>query len=264
MSAKAISTCGGKAPWTLLASPLKARSVTEPVLKLETKDDDMDLSSDFKKLTLQDRALPAGKRGSTRGTAKYGADLPPSLKLLPPTRMRLQFIALANGGYSTSVGQLLLCAGGVATTTTNVASFWSAVKLARIKIWPSVGASTPSSTSNAAGVAWVGGDGNIPDQESWQVLPIGVTMTRSLTFVPPKGSLASFWWDGSSSTSNLFELYAINAGDILQVEFDVCPTVKLSNVAKTVSGATAGDVYYASLDGGSELIPAGLMTATGL
>jgi len=264
MSAKAISTSGGKAPWTLLASPLKARSVTEPVLKLETKEDDMDLSSDFKKLALQDREpLLAGKGGGKmRGTAKSGMDLPPTLKLLPPSNFRIQYGCTSSGGYSTSVGQLLLCAGGVATTTTNVASFWSAVRLKQVKVWPSVAASGSQDTYPS--IDWVGADNNIPDQDTVQVIPGGLAVTRSLTFKPPAKSFASFWWTGSASTTNLFELYNIRVGDVIQVEFEVTPTIRLSNVAKTVSGATAGDVYYASLDGAGDLPPRGLITVSGL
>jgi len=80
--------------------------------------------------------------------------------------------------------------------------------------------------------------------------------------VPPKNSLASFWWNTSSSSSlALFGLQTA-VGSIVDVTIDFTLGNQAGGYMQTVSTANLGGDYYLALDGpaSNKLVPIGLPT----
>jgi len=237
---------------TPVATPLQARSSDRKVLTVESEHDE-----DIVMLT--EKVESMSLTGSGRGMKSRGrvvkATLPGKVLYFPSMSRRILFTSSAGFTGNVSVGKLINCFGAIATTTSNSFAVNTAVRLKKIRIWPS---------SNASGVSqgfvfWAGGSGNIPDQEEDVAIPEGITETHALDFVPPKASLAAFWWSVTDATTVLFQL-GLGAAFVVELLCDVTQAVNLTTLANTggAAGLTTGSMYYGSLDGSGVVLPIGL------
>jgi hypothetical protein len=192
-----------------------------------------------------------------RGEMKKGVvgTLPPPLVIFPARNLKLQFTLSAGvTNKNITVGNILCSMGMIASTTTNAYSMHSAVRIKSVTFWPPAGPVT-------SWLYWVGSGGNIPDQAKAAGVPGGITSSAAVRFTPPKGSLASFWWDSVDSSTTLFQIdVAENA--IVMVEGDFTTASELPTISYTSTGLTAGVVYYGFLDGhGGSVEPVGVVSA---
>jgi len=190
-----------------------------------------------------------------RKSAATRSDLPPQLQTTSRIRKRLRFLALSAITNQSITGQTMAGAcGGIAATTTDVVPWASTIRLRRVTIWPAVGTS-----AGVADVTWAT-DGTLFVKDEFRLtsVPQGVTIDKSVTSVPPKGTLGQFW-QAATNTSTIFTISA-PSGSIVDIVIDFTLSNEIAPTAITVVTATQGLVYYLHLDGpGShKLQPEGL------
>jgi len=197
-------------------------------------------------------------RGAHLPKGKGGSSLPPKLALTPVVRKAFRFKATASSLTSVTVGSLLGVLGGVGTTVVAVKQIASAVKLMKVVVWPS------PSTSSADTVLlnWAqGASGQDPDEVEDETLPEGVSITRSMSFVPPTRSLAGFWITSTDASSTVFQIQA-PVGSVVDVSLHLCITDAFASSTVVVASAVIGTYYYLALDGPASnvYVPTGLPT----
>jgi hypothetical protein len=189
-----------------------------------------------------------------------GMSLPPVLEATPHVRHVFRYGVASTATVSCTLASLLGACGGICTIANSKVQPWaSSIRIRSLTVWP------PSASGNYTFVNWssAGSSGYLPDTAKMINIPDGLTITKALRFVPPKGSLAGNWLNPVTiSTSAVIFGMTIHVGSV--VDFHVEYT--LSNVSQagtiTVVAGTLGNVYYLPLDGVSsnKLLAAGLPT----
>jgi hypothetical protein len=177
-------------------------------------------------------ALIRGKGHST------GIDLPPSTNVVAFNKHTFRFLSLSSNLGTVTVGTLLAALGTVGTTVIQTTNWNASVKLHSIKVWPPAGSS--------AFVEWVTTGGYAKDEIKDSSLPSGVTVTKSLTFSPPRSSFAALWQANVGNT--LFKMFA-PTGSIIDVHVSYCPVGSFAPNNNVVASASLGSIYYLYLDG---------------
>ncbi len=201
----------------------------------------------------------------SEGKAGGGAmSLPPVLQATCYVRKRFRFRASsAVSGVSCTLNGFLGACGGICTVAnTNLRTWASSFQIKKIVAWP------PGGVSGSADMVFVdwsaAGNSNFtPDSSKIVTIPDGITVTKSLVFVPPTKSLAEFWYNPTNmSASGAIIALTCPSGTILDVilEFSLS-NVNLGNNITIVAGSV-GTVYYLALDGPSsnKLVPLGVPT----
>jgi hypothetical protein len=187
----------------------------------------------------QEPAAPAltFARGKGKST---GVDLPSSLQVVPTLKHTFRFLSTSNNIGSVTVGTLLAAAGTIGTTVIQTTNWNASVRLHSIKVWPPAGSS--------CFVEWVTTGGYARDEIKDSSLPTGVTVTKSLTFTPPKLSFAALWQANVGNT--LFKMYA-PTGSIIDVHVSLNNVGSFATNNNVVASAVLGSIYYLYLDGSS-------------
>jgi len=260
------------------SSPSGERKVAEPVRTASQLKPDEEVWSVVSHTTppatlrlsgyLRDRGVELKGRpfGPGKGKSKVpsGAiSLPPPIQVVPRFSHRYRFRATAAANSLAVSLQDLLGAVGVvgAVVNSKVNTLSSTVRLRSITVWPSASTSGP----DHAYVYWspTGLAGYVPD-ELWETaIPDGITVARALRFVPPSGSLASFWLNPDSipSTTGVFVITAAS-GSIIDVDAELTLPVTGISSQITVATAVVGEFYWLALDGAASnvLVPLGFPT----
>ncbi len=190
--------------------------------------------------------LLARGRGMRRGRSEgVRASVPPLLDCTPAFRQVLRFAPTANTLKTITAGDLRFAAGSVATDSTHVRPFCSAVRLLHITIWPG----SSSSGTGAFDVQWVATTEFDKDSVFDGTLPQG-TIGGARRFVPPPRSLASNWLNASSATAQPMFAIECNANSVVDVTLDcVLSNGYAADAAGAISGpATVGSTYWMALD----------------
>jgi hypothetical protein len=191
------------------------------------------------------------RRGKGRA---IGIDLPPSLSLVPTLSHRYRFQSTSNALTLCSTGNFLGSLGVIGTVTNStVATIASSFRLNRIEVWPASGGTCT--------VDWASATGYTKDEMKDASLPSGVTVTKSLRFLPPKQSFAALWTNEVNSSVALFSMFAPTGSIIdVHVSYTICGVFAPLNIS--VATAVIGSSYYLALDGPStnHYPPVGLPT----
>jgi hypothetical protein len=192
-----------------------------------------------------------------RGGKGKPNSLPPPIQGTIVASHIFRYRAVAAAANSISIADMLFAMGSMGVTTTSVFSLASSFRLKSVTIWP-----PQVSAADVVFVEWAtaGSLGYVKDDEKITAIPDGITVTTALTFVPPRGSIASDWVSSGASTgSNYFNLTS-PAGTIIDMSVDFTIANAFANVTFSVSSATPGHVYFSALDGfvANNLIPIGL------
>jgi hypothetical protein len=199
-------------------------------------------------------------KGKMKGKAAKGVipDLPPRLQLTPHINQVFRFKAGSEGSVTPiTVSNLISAMGVIASSTTSVHSVCDAVRVLSVTAFPPAGTASNSTVS----LSWQGGSSGQMDDEFFdESIPEGITSTKSLKFVPPPKSLASFWIDSAQAADTVFDVDC-PSGTILDVHLHGAFSVVFGNITTTVTGAEAGILYFLPLDGvGDTLVPTSLVS----
>jgi hypothetical protein len=177
--------------------------------------------------------------------------LPPTLNTTPTLSHVYRFrVTSAVTSQAIHVGDVMGIFGTMTTIlNSQVVSWASTFRLKKLVAWPPQNAGADLVYINWSASA---SQGFVKDEQKIMTLPDGITVTGSVTAVPPPRSLVSDWIsNGISSGSVLFYVTA-PAGAIIDVHATYTLVNALNNVAVTVATATPlGAVYYLALDGPS-------------
>jgi len=194
------------------------------------------------------------QKGKMKGKAVGGSipDLPPRLQLTPHLNQVFRFKAGSEGSITPiTVGNLISSMGAIASTTTSVHSVCSSVKVVSITAFPPAGTASNSTVT----LSWQGGSSGQQDDELFdESIPEGITSTKSLKFVPPPKSLASFWIESTQASDEVFTVDC-PSGTILDVHLMGAFSVAFAQVTTTVTSATVGVLYFLPLDGVGDTLP---------
>jgi hypothetical protein len=173
-----------------------------------------------------------------------------------------RFLCTAGGTYPVTNVDIFGALGGICTVTNSTIQLWaSSFRLRRV----SVAESAQSVASVNATLTWfTAGDLNTKD-ESTIATSIPYDRPSVLSEAPPKNSLASFWTNTSSGTTNTFFTIMCAIGAEIDVSVDFTLISNGTPGALTgITTATLGNQYYLSLDGrgSNKLQPAGLPTTS--
>ncbi len=199
--------------------------------------------------------------GKAVGSGKV-MSLPPVIEATPRLSHRFRFGVAGTSTLSITLANLLGALGGICTVANSKVQPWaSTVRIKGITIFPSSGTGVYTFINWSSG----GSSGYVADTAKNVNIPDGVTVTKALSFRPPRYALASFWLNPVTlSTSAVIFGLTIHVGSILDldVEYTLSNVVQPGNI--TVTSATLGNTYYLDLDGPSshKLIPQGVPTTT--
>jgi len=223
----------------LVPAPLRRSDTESDYVKVEAvKQVQGESEVDSKKIL-----AAGGMKGEGKRSGKMS--LPPPLVLFPKRTLKMQFNCGSSTPTSVTAGALIAVWGNICTVTNStMVAMHSAMRLRYVKIW----AAPASASTEVIDVYWTGGSGNVPDQETARAVPTGVSVSGALTFTPPKGSLAAFWWDSVDNATQLFAI-TCSGGSIVELCCDVSQQVALSILSTTIATGTLGGVYYGYLDG---------------
>lgn len=193
--------------------------------------------------------------GKGKRAARGGMSLPPTISLVYQVSIRRRFHATAAISSLTTinVGNLIGAAGVIAAAGTTAYAWCNAVRLKEVIIWPNVSTSPDASMPV---LAFALGPNYKPVVRDSSV-PAGCTIPKSLSFKPPKQSLAAFWCNFNSPSTVLFSVNDLGEGSIVDVLFDATMLDGVDGTtaySPSVSAATAGKVYYLKLDGAGGLL----------
>jgi hypothetical protein len=201
----------------------------------------MDLS-DEKKLPY--RPSPSSYLGSPARLVRAGrsmgksSSLPPSINLVSTFTNTFRFISTNAAQVAVTADDLLGVCGGIGTTIIQLSTWATSFKLNSVKVWPSAGGS--------ANLKWLVAEAYERDELKDVSLPTGITITESVTFVPPAKTLAAFWQ--TASTSNIFAI-ASSVGSIVDVHITYTLPGGFLSTPLVVASAVVGTAYYLPLDG---------------
>jgi len=187
-------------------------------------------------------------------SARQGPD---QFRANPEVSRRYRFTSSSGTSTTISAFTLLDACGVCATTAVLGSAIYQSVKVRQIEIW------TPPASQGAAAtcsVLWPSSNTSQPREVSDTT--VSVTQPAHVRTSPPPGSLAGFW---SSGNVSLFTLVA-PSGSIIDVwvSLVMADGTNVLATAATLVGATAGRMYYCSLDSttsaGSIYAPVSLST----
>jgi len=173
-------------------------------------------------------------------------------------RKKLRFLASSALSNTTITGQTIAGAcGGICTTVNGFLTPWcSTIRLRRVTIWPTVG-----SAAGVADITWAT-DGTLFVKDEFKVttLPQAVTIHKSVTSVPPSGTLVKFW-QAATDTNTIFTITA-PGGSVIDVLIEFTLANELTGTTLGIVSGVLGTVYYLALDGpgGNKARPVGLVT----
>jgi hypothetical protein len=183
-------------------------------------------------------------RGTRSSRSSRSTSLPPSRNMAPLVSDVLRFQSTSASVASFTTGTIAAALGGVAVTTVSFQPWASSFRVKRVTVWPSA---SSSSVPNVELLWAAGTSGQVRDEVRSRTLPEGVTVTEGVVFVPTHPSLAQDWIL-SSQSATVFECVS-PVGSVLDLEVEYTLGNIFEAGAVTVSAATAGKIYYRSLDG---------------
>jgi hypothetical protein len=170
---------------------------------------------------------------------------PPQYSSQPVVSRTIRYKATgASVSVPITVGSLLNLIFGVpaAALATDFIPMWNAVKVNKIKIW-GLNSAAATAFSDVA-LLWAGA--NTPDIE---VTDSGTNNSPAhISSKPPKGSLASFWWNHTSVLTQALFNVTMPIGSILDINVSY---VLFDGPTSNLTGAgvfTARQIAYSSLD----------------
>jgi hypothetical protein len=120
----------------------------------------------------------------------------------------------------------------------------------------------PNNTTSAGTVSFSWSGLNAPDNRHTMLVANSIPYHQS--FIPVEGTSAWFWWDNTSSTTNLFQVASTLSSDVLiYIDFDikyVLNTGATTSVALTANATFTGIGYRQLPIGNLEFSPADLDT----
>lgn len=202
-------------------------------------------------------------RGKTK-TIK-GSSLPPVINATPTYSHTMRFAAQTSGTnvYNVTGNNLAGAMGStVYVANTTGRAFVGTARIKCIKIWPS---QDQSAIANVADVRWLAGISvnTTRDVDLIENLPLGITNTKCVSFVPPKDTLCGFWLAlGTLSATQLFAIEC-SEGSIIDVVYEATLANNTTGATIAYSGVTAaiGVQGFSPLNGsGGGLLPLGVAT----
>lgn len=185
---------------------------------------------------------PKRRVAANRRSRVARAELTGPSQLKTNVELKHQYRFVSSSATLTSItDSLLLTAAGVMASTAVLGhSLYRTVKLNRIEIW------TPPASQGAAATCSVffpAGNNN-PSRE-FSDTTVSVSVPAHVNTVPPPRSISSFW---QSNTGALLCQLVAPPGSLIDVWVSLILHDGTTGATATLVGATAGIVYYCSLD----------------
>jgi hypothetical protein len=191
--------------------------------------------------TSSDAYIIARQKGFFRnGKGQGGMDLPPQLSLVPTLTHIFRFQSTNSSLTLIAAGNVLGALGAIGTSALTVATVASSFRIKSLKIWPAAG--------GTCFVEWAAATGYTRDQVKDASLPSGITVSKSLTFNPPRASFAALWTNEAIPTTNLMNIFA-PTGSILDLNVEYTINGVFTPLVITVASAVLNGMYYLALDG---------------
>ena len=207
----------------------------------------------------EEKESPLSEKSSkmTKGISKITPkSLPPTLNFTPVVRQELMFALTSSVAVENiTVAMIAGACGGVATSTTSLQPWFSCFRIKKITGW--CGGTAAGSALTPVEVDWASGISSIDkDEVMGTATPSGTTVSGAMVFTPPPKSLAGYWINSSVTSSLTVLTMTGQLGTVFVLEIEgVLANNFVPFSAITVSGATAGQVYWLALDrSGSNLI----------
>jgi hypothetical protein len=196
-------------------------------------------------------SLNAGSSG-IRGKASHaGSALPHPLNCVTTvSNMTRRFYSITDNAFPITANMLAGAFGCVCyTANTNARAYWATMRIRSIKAWPPVGTTT---ALGQVDVRWgtLSSSAFVKDEDVVTSLPLGMTISKGLTFTPPPKALSSDWISlGQMGTGVLFTI-DVPIGAIIDVSVDA--TLANNTLGATIALSTTqavGVAGYTPLDG---------------
>lgn len=186
--------------------------------------------------------------------------IPPQLVTASVFDQVLRFVVSTNvSAQAVHNIDLAMACGGIATATTTIYPWSSCFRVRKIKMYP-CGTST-GTVGSSARLTWSSGFSQFQKEDTKDSsLPSGITVSKTLTYTPPKNTLSGDWVNSTANGSAvMFNVTALE-GTVIDVHIlSMMSNSFASFPAVTVTSKTVGDAYWGPLDGYS----AGLITVIG-
>lgn len=200
-----------------------------------------------------------GKSANRRGRRSHAVGVVPELQTSVIINHKYRFICTTGETVNVSLLDMFGALGGICTVANTTLTTWTgSLRLRKIEIYESA---QSVSTVSSMVIWYSNSNSNLADK---------LTLNSSIPYdlpsknvaVPPKDSLASFWWNSSASSSLAF--FAINCavGSVIDVTIESTLGNQAGGYQPTIATGTLGGDYYLALDGPSsnKIVPVGLPT----
>jgi len=172
---------------------------------------------------------------------------------------KYRFLCTTGEAFAVTLGNLFGVCGAMGTVVnTTVTSICSSVRLRKIEVFESAQGVV---TVNSFISFYEATDANSPDV-FWSNSTIPYDRPTYVSAVPPRKSLASFWWNASATLSTVLVSGTVSIGSVVDVTVESTLQDVALGVNISVATSVLGDLYYLALDGPSnnKLQPVGLPT----
>jgi len=217
-----------------------------------------------KKKPLTERKERVLRVGDVRSSSKLMSNLrvPAQIQTVPVVRSHTFRFEAASAAVDVpiTVGGILGIAGCIGTISNSTGVLVaSSFRLKRIRSWAAAGVAGGALNH----VYWTNSSasGNTPDLIE-EAFTLGSAGASELNTVPPKGTLAAFWWNVNSASTVLFNI-TLAANGIVDVEMEYTQSGALKATQTGFTSITVGGYNYLYLDGvgsGPVFKPIGLPT----
>lgn len=176
---------------------------------------------------------------------------PPQYDSYVPYRHTYRYeFSSSNGELATfalNTSQMLCAFGSIASTTTNLRSFFTQFRLLKLECWASALSSSAGTYAATVDVAWANSAESYAPPSRISDTTVTPSFPAHIVAVPPKNSGANFWQGVTNVT-----LLDINVNGNLIVDVTVMLGCDGAGASQAITGpATVGDIYQTALDGPS-------------
>jgi len=200
-----------------------------------------------------------GKSSGRRGRRDHAVGVVPELQCSVVINHKYWFECTTGESVNISLLDLFGALGGICTVANTTLTTWTGLlRLRKIEIYESA---QSVSTVNSVVNWYTNSNSNLADKLLLNS-SIPYDLPSKNVAIPPKNSLASFWWNSSASSSLAFFGIQTAVGSIIDVTIESTLGNNAGGYQPTIATGTLGGDYYLALDGASsnKLVPIGLPT----
>jgi len=199
------------------------------------------------------------RRGKGQKSRGHAVGVVPELETSVVFRHKFRFECTTGESVNISLLGIWGALGGICTVANSVLTTWTgSLRVRKIEIYESA---QLVSTVNSAVNWYTNSNSNLADKLMLNST-IPYDLPSKIVAVPPKNTLADFWWNSSAASSLALFGIMTSVGSIIDLTVEFTLGNQAGGYQPTIATGTLGGDYYLALDGSTsnKYVPIGLPT----